>query len=188
MPCKIVSCATLGTRAIGSSALALLSSASYRLITVACRDLLARPSWFALERWPWFIKYIPLGLTKSLCRVSLHWAWWNFKEVTLSCFFLWKFGCQVSEINLRKNICLIKTMRGPAARRRWSTNTMVQSSGVNVVWNLGVLDQGKKNDSYRKFSEKLKFLRQFHQKISIFPVKFSKQFKLFKAIFQKKLG
>jgi len=25
----------------------------YRLITVACTSLLAQPSWFALERWPW---------------------------------------------------------------------------------------------------------------------------------------
>ena len=61
----------------------------------------------------------------------------------------------------------------------------VHSSGVNLVWNLGVVDAGQKNfDFSRQISEKFQFFQAISQKISIFPTKFSKKFNFSRQIFK----
>ena len=50
-------------------------------------------------------------------------------------------------------------------------------SGVNLVWNLGVMDPGQNNfDFSRQISEKFRFFQANFRKISIFPGKLMKNF------------
>src|SRR6218665_1783422 len=48
------------------------------------------------------------------------------------------------------------------------------NSGVNLVWNLGVVDPGKKSISTGKFPKNFNFFRQFYKRISSFAGKFPK--------------
>ena len=72
---------------------------------------------------------------------------------------------------------LIDWLKG-RGRHKKKERISLRSSGVNLVWNLGVMvDPGQKNfDFSRQISENFVFFRQFHTKIWFFPGKFSKNF------------
>ena len=107
---------------------------------------------------------------------------WKLRQIYLSMW--WK-----NVINFRSNSTWHKKIplpcsSGPRANGPfglWLRRHCVLSlgSGVNLVWNLGVVDSGKKINFSRKISENFDFSGNLTSKKSIFQGKFPKNFDFF---------